>query len=172
MTELRGNLASIGSQVVERIYVAARLRLSEFSGISTDEQSFHNPAECCAQDFKNYDLEHFDNLDNFLSKMSPVEKAFLFHITGYLTYKENLTPRKQQNSTVTRAKSVYSVVISRNAKITNRCLVLSCVFVSRCFLSCATLFGNFQMSKERCVIYLARLLEYLYDCYIFEFLKY
>ncbi len=44
-----------------------RLRLSEFLDISGDEQSFHNPAECGAQDFKDDDLEHFDNLDNFLS---------------------------------------------------------------------------------------------------------
>ena len=51
--------------------------------------------------------------DNFLSKMSPVEKASPFHIAGYLTHKENLTPEKQQNSTVAREQNQFTQSLSR-----------------------------------------------------------
>ena len=82
------------------------LRLSEVLGISSDEQSFHNPTECCVQDFEDENFEHFNNLDRFLNKMSPLEKASLFHIAGYLTHKETPTLGKQQNCTVAHVAAI------------------------------------------------------------------
>ena len=83
---------------VDQVQNALHLqRLKLFAKLEIEQQEFHQKKECCSAEFTEDELICMDNCFEDASNLTANEKATLYYISGYVTFKEGMSPGLLEN---------------------------------------------------------------------------